>query len=159
MSQIFPARLCAFPQTAARQELRFSSWLPDREPKMRDLVCTKTDLNSVWRLNYWSGWPTLPETACPCGQCSSLSPIAAGDFILNIWNVHCYSSSEPLVKLRLSHQRLNVCVTQALLNNTPFVCYSRVWNNHCHVWMIYGAWHQICHFNHKPQWLLKHVRV
>lgn len=51
-----------------------------------------------------AGQTSQSQTVCPCGQCSSLSAIAAGDFILNIRYVYCYSSSRPLVKLRLSHQ-------------------------------------------------------
>ncbi len=62
-----------------------------------------------------TGRPSQRQTACPCGQCSSLSAIAVGDFILNIRNMHCCSSSRPLVKLRLSHQ-LEV---------------KRVWLKHC----------------------------
>lgn len=47
LSKISPVWLCVLPKTATGQELRFSSCLPDSESKMRDLVCTKTDLNSV----------------------------------------------------------------------------------------------------------------
>lgn len=52
--------------------------------KQRDLICSKTDLNSIWRLNYWSqqrwlaGQTSQRQTARPCGPAFKLTRYSSG---------------------------------------------------------------------------------